>query len=757
MEGIKRKILSLLMCIVVVVAGFNINVIQAEAADTITIDVTGLASGAETSHDCSKYLTSKYDSTQHWQQCTICGKIYGNKTNHSYKTYWAMGNSCSSNNKLVYSCSCGYSYKTNNTRSHTPLSTLSANAQYHVRLCSVCLEEIGEKGYHKDASGRQLVCTNTGVCATCGLNSTLYHEVVLGMNNGVYNNGKCQSCGKQVLTISSCSSSIKYSGTNFTVTEKIYLPNAASNVSVGEARFYVSSYGTITSSSCSYDANTHIATIVYKGSYSSGIESTQAITHSITYTGTDGVSYGIDCWDYITPEKTVPKITSVNQTKLSEEKGWTTNIKFSISGTENYCGSVKLTMKDSSGNVYLNNVSVPVSSNNWSYNFIPNIEADVNGKTFTVTATDTIGNSSSKTFTVYKTDKKAPTVTSANATSTNWSTSKSYTTKATDTGVGGVKIAFNNTNSYVAANQSSTTFSQNYIFTGDVYGSTTGAVYYKDALGNETTQFITISNIDNTAPTITNTSTECAANITLTVTANDNKDFGGSVGVKAGSGIAGYAVSKTNSTPSTFQTSNKLTITEDGHYYLFVKDNAGNIVSKDLGYLENTKAKVTVNHYFINKTTRNYPSTPTSTNVVYEEINSQYTAPIQQVSGYDLPDLKTVNISADGTTTVNYYYDVFRYTIYTYIDKGYGAISENQKVEPNQNTSVYYYPANGYDVEYVRYGTSNSNLTATPIDILKVFENVQSDYYFHVAYKITETKKSEIIKAAYNWINLKIN
>ena len=83
-------------------------------------------------------------------------------------------------------------------------------------------------------------------------------------------------------------------------------------------------------------------------------------------------------------------------------------------------------------------------------------------------------------------------------------------------------------------------------------------------------------------------------------------------------------------------------------------------------------------------------------------------------------------------------------------------LSEDQKVEHGCNSSVYYYPANGYDVEYVRYGTSNSNLTDTPIDILKVFENVQSNYYFHVSYKITDTKKSEITKSTYNWIDLKL-
>jgi len=61
----------------------NFNPIKAEAAGTV-IDVTGLASGAETSHDCSKYMETKHNDLQHWQECSICGKVYGTASNHSF-------------------------------------------------------------------------------------------------------------------------------------------------------------------------------------------------------------------------------------------------------------------------------------------------------------------------------------------------------------------------------------------------------------------------------------------------------------------------------------------------------------------------------------------------------------------------------------------------------------------------------------------------------------------------------------------------
>ena len=83
--------------------------IAAQSNNTTTIDVTGLASGSETSHNCNKYLITKYDDKQHWQQCSICGKVIGNKSNHSFKTYYTMGDSCHIDNRKVQSCDCGYS------------------------------------------------------------------------------------------------------------------------------------------------------------------------------------------------------------------------------------------------------------------------------------------------------------------------------------------------------------------------------------------------------------------------------------------------------------------------------------------------------------------------------------------------------------------------------------------------------------------------------------------------------------------------
>lgn len=86
-----------------------------------------------------------------------------------------------------------------------------------------------------------------------------------------------------------------------------------------------------------------------------------------------------------------------------------------------------------------------------------------------------------------------------------------------------MQIGFNNTSGYALATANGTSYSRDYTFTGDVYGNVTAAVYLKDAVGNETTSFIKIYNLDNTAPTITNMGGKSVADekVRFTVTANE--------------------------------------------------------------------------------------------------------------------------------------------------------------------------------------------------------------------------------------------
>lgn len=87
-----NRVLAFVIGLLMVFCSLDISVMEVEASnDTTIVDVTGLATGAETSHDCNKYLTSKYNTSQHWQECTVCGKIVGSKSNHSFVTTGAAG------------------------------------------------------------------------------------------------------------------------------------------------------------------------------------------------------------------------------------------------------------------------------------------------------------------------------------------------------------------------------------------------------------------------------------------------------------------------------------------------------------------------------------------------------------------------------------------------------------------------------------------------------------------------------------------
>lgn len=350
-------------------------------------------------------------------------------------------------------------------------------------------------------------------------------------------------------------------------------------------------YGTITGTSSSWDATNKILTTTFTGYYAANIETKdQSIVYGIGYTDTSGAYYSIPVWNYIVPEKTAPTINTPVQSNVDTYNGWSTGKIFTFSGTENYCGTIKLTLKDSSGNIYLNNVSVSVSGGNWSYTCIPDIEANADGKNFTLTATDNLGNSRNKTFTVYKTDKKAPVLTSTKTTSTNWSKTKSYSVLSTDYGAGAVYIAFNNTSDYQLANVG-VNYYRDYILTGDVYGSVKAAIYLKDMLGNTTTQFITVSNLDNTSPNITKVNkTFEPGKGTITITANDKHSTLGE-----GSGVTGYAMTTSTSAPTSWQTSNTFSLTENGTYYFWAKDAVGNTTYSKTNIVE-IKYNVTTNH-----------------------------------------------------------------------------------------------------------------------------------------------------------------
>ena len=113
------------------------------------IQVKGIASSVEHTH----IWASKYDSTNHWEYCTVCNQTR-NVIAHSYTTTWNLGSeSCNNNNSYRKVCSCGYSttgYKACVWDGESYLQY--TNEKTHFKKCKVCNEGI-RKAYYLNTYG----------------------------------------------------------------------------------------------------------------------------------------------------------------------------------------------------------------------------------------------------------------------------------------------------------------------------------------------------------------------------------------------------------------------------------------------------------------------------------------------------------------------------------------------------------------------------------------------------------------------------
>lgn len=176
--------------------------------------------------------------------------------------------------------------------------------------------------------------------------------------------------------------------------------------------------------------------------------------------------------------------------------------------------------------------------------------------TYTIYVKDVVGNISSDSITVSNIDKNGPEISSITEDTEDWTNGNiTLTVTASDDGAGLADYAYSIDGS---------TFQESNEFT--VTENATYTIYVQDSLGNVSTGSITVSNIDKDNPTISSVSESPTGwtneNITLTVDASDS-----------GSGLADEAYSIDG---DTYQSSNEFTITVDGTYTIYVKDNAGN-------------------------------------------------------------------------------------------------------------------------------------------------------------------------------------
>ena len=208
-------------------------------------------------------------------------------------------------------------------------------------------------------------------------------------------------------------------------------------------------------------------------------------------------------------------------------------------------------------------------------------------KKYYVYAKDALGNISHKDVEVSHVDDSAPTIVSLTEQSGYGATS-TITAVAKDTESGITGYAFTESSS-----EPTNWTSVDNVITESTYtykASKNGNIYFwvKDGAGHKINKTITVSKVDATAPTVTlnlSDETTWTKSKTLTMNFSDNE-----------SGLAGYAVTTTETTPTTWTSisgtsvSKTQTITANGTYYVWVKDKAGLVshVSKTISYIDTT-------------------------------------------------------------------------------------------------------------------------------------------------------------------------
>ena len=513
-----------------------------EASDVTIVDVTGIMPGDVGSHVCSEYYISKYDETNHWNECKICGKEYDKVAHNFVDNGWTAGssNSCVEDNVHQFSCACGYGY-TNiiGRKEHHYVSVNLLQGSYLWKACDVCWTVFDREFCYKE-DGTRITCKNPGRCVYCNYNygvNTSGHFMGINFNamNKPFNepmvseidedgNANCAICGEYLAHIN-YNYVEKVSDNVFKYYTSITVPDGAvyNNVRLEGDILNVTSVSNTPTITGNTWNNVLTITLNQKIEY----PLIAGVIYNGTYNGRNTDYYFISDW--MNPDEEAPVINSINQ---DEDAPWEKRKEITISGTENYCSSVNVEILDGEEIIYTGTASV--KNNKWSITAVPELEADEVGRNLSVRVIDPLENSSTKEFPIKKVDAIEPELVEESIViGGDWAKEKRYTFRATDSGVGNVSIAFNDLGEYGVASIDGTTYSREYKLVGDVYEPRQAVVYYKDELGNTKAKTITIDKLDNTGPTITGAS---LTNNILTVMTHDRKE-----GVEGeGSGVAKY-------------------------------------------------------------------------------------------------------------------------------------------------------------------------------------------------------------------------
>lgn len=529
-----------------------------------------------------------------------------------------------------------------------------------------------------------LACGETYTCDTCGATFTKNHQVLPESMYWVNNDGTVKSFTSIPITkenewVTSPPNNVnKCRWCNKTIEELgiIHVHSLTENIDEDTMKnsmtYTMSSDIDMSTVSCAWAIHTPSVDFVAHTSDKGVIKNGQTVTNyevftnkkkyysnaslysSISWTASDGVPAG---WAfYLFPsafDGEAPTIDSLTSTdlKTNSKKNYATLRRYDFAGTENYGQTVNYTITDDTGKVFNSGLLQVNQDGDKSYttSIQPAIEvAPGQSKIFTLKVIDQYKWETTKKFEVKNLDSRPPESKTDNTAKT-WSKEKTYTATATEYGVGEVKIALNKDvdSNYVSATQNGNTYTQTYRFVGDATGGAVASVYYKDGLDNKSTYYLTVWNIDNTAPTLTASVVNNGAGVKIVANDYCSKIKAQGSGKTAdGAGKYGfyYGYSTTNNVNTAkwtgLQTSDTYTFSSltAGTYYFWVKDYVGNVSSSK----SITSYPYEIHYYFQNingtKYTEDTSLIATVKGIYF--LDCEVTVPLPTVAGYKYSSMK---------------------------------------------------------------------------------------------------------------------
>lgn len=550
------------------------------------VDLTDVYAGVVAEHDCNLYLVEKYDEHHHWDECSFCNEKYNEEEHH----FITMGNpSCiwSSNGLTSYCTDCGYSY--NHKNRHTDDTShweTRVDAKWHYYKCTTCGSYGSVWESCVDADGNPITCKG-GTCAVCGYTYPANVHSMYSSAGGESGTVTCNGCGEEMIAFDQ--NKAEWIGDN-----KVHL---SARITWWNPEVFGS------------DINV-LASTVRMGGTGSGITGQTSDMQVTVQNGaiymSCNVTYPYDNYDAVWAnqvwsvypyciriecpvdkvENVAPTIEAASIAYGDRVNDYSTKAQLSVKCSDNWTldpNTVSIRLVDENEEPQSDWITCNRNADGTFTQTIDLVTEASGMKTFYLQAMDGCGNTAEKAIDIVNLDSKAPVMTSSSVSSDEWSQTKTITFTCNDEGSGNVEIAFNDQSDFQRAEQNGTSYSRTYTFTGDVYGEARGAVYFKDAVGNITTEFVIIKNLDNTAPTIESLDWEDAFDAEGQVTgwnvlsaANDQNEKL----EQDGSGIVGYAlVNMESGSPMEqfYGLDNRFFVLHSGSYYLWVKDAAGNV------------------------------------------------------------------------------------------------------------------------------------------------------------------------------------